>query len=152
WKMGGLRKKTPITFATLLVAGIAIAGVYPFAGFFSKDEILLAAHHHAPWMYWVGTATAAVTAFYVFRALFVTFFGSYRGEAHPHESPRSMTLPLIVLALLSAGGGFLNVPQYLAPMFPLAEGGHDLSLVLISLGAGLFGIATAYIFYVAKPD
>jgi len=153
WKMGGLRKKTPITFATLMIAGVAIAGVYPFAGFFSKDEILLAAHHHAPWMYWVGTATAAVTAFYVFRALFVTFFGSYRGEAHPHESPKSMTLPLIALALLSMGGGFLNVPHYLEPMFPLDHGaGHDMSLVLISLGAGLLGITFAYIFYVAKPE
>lgn len=153
WKMGGLRKKTPITFATLMIAGVAIGGVYPFAGFFSKDEILLAAHHHAPWMYWVGTATAAVTAFYVFRALFVTFFGNYRGEAHPHESPKSMTLPLIALALLSMGGGFLNVPHYLEPMFPLDHGaGHDMSLVLISLGAGLLGITFAYIFYVAKPE
>ncbi len=152
WKMGGLRKKTPITFATLMVAGIAIAGVYPFSGFFSKDEILLAAHHHAPWMYWVGVATAAMTAFYVFRALFVTFFGSYRGDAHPHESPKSMTLPLVALALLSLGGGFLNVPQFLQPMFPLGDHGHDVTLVAIALGAGLLGILMAFVFYVAKPE
>jgi NADH-quinone oxidoreductase subunit L len=152
WKMGGLRKKTPITFATLMVAGIAIAGVYPFSGFFSKDEILLAAHHHAPWMYWVGVATAAVTAFYVFRALFVTFFGSYRGEAHPHESPRSMTMPLVALAVLSLGGGFLNVPHFLEPMFPLAGEAHDFTLVAIALGAGLAGIFIAYLFYVVKPE
>ncbi len=151
WKMGGLRKKTPITFATLMVAGIAISGVWPFAGFFSKDEILLAAYHHAPWMYWVGTATAAVTAFYVFRALFVTFFGEYRGDAHPHESPASMTLPLVALALLSAVGGFLNVPHFLEPIFPLAEGEHNSLLVYISLGAGLLGIALAYVFYVVSP-
>jgi NADH-quinone oxidoreductase subunit L len=152
WKMGGLRKKTPITFATLMVAGVAISGVYPFAGFFSKDEILLAAHHHAPWMYWVGTATAAVTAFYVFRALFVTFFGEYRGHAHPHESPASMTLPLIALAVLSVGGGFLNVPHFLEPMIPLPEAGHDSTLVFIALGAGLAGIALSYVFYVLSPS
>jgi NADH-quinone oxidoreductase subunit L len=152
WKMGGLRKKTPVTFATLMVAGIAIAGVYPFSGFFSKDEILLAAHHHAPWMYWVGVVTAAMTAFYVFRALFVTFFGSYRGEAHPHESPKSMTLPLVALALLSLGGGFLNVPHFLEPMFPLGDHGHDFMLVAVALGAGLLGILLAFIFYVVKPE
>ncbi len=151
WKMGGLRKKTPITFATLMVAGVAISGVYPFAGFFSKDEILLATHHHAPWMYWVATATAGMTAFYVFRALFVTFFGEYRGEAHPHESPTSMTLPLIGLAVLSTVGGFLNVPQFLEPMFPLAEGGHNALLVYIALGSGLTGIVLAYVFYVLNP-
>lgn len=151
WKMGGLRKKTPITFATLMVAGVAISGVYPFAGFFSKDEILLATHHHAPWMYWVATATAGMTAFYVFRALFVTFFGEYRGEAHLHESPTSMTLPLIGLAVLSTVGGFLNVPQFLEPMFPLAEGGHNALLVYIALGSGLTGIVLAYVFYVLNP-
>jgi NADH-quinone oxidoreductase subunit L len=151
WKMGGLRKKTPITFATLMVAGVAISGVYPFSGFFSKDEILLAAHHHAPWMYWVATATAAVTAFYVFRALFVTFFGEYRGNAHPHESPASMTLPLVGLALLSVGGGFLNVPHFLEPMIPLPDVGHDSTLVFIALGAGLAGIALSYVFYVLSP-
>ncbi|MDZ7638951.1 MAG: NADH-quinone oxidoreductase subunit L [Bryobacterales bacterium] len=151
WKMGGLRKKTPVTFATLMVAGVAISGVYPFAGFFSKDEILLAAHHHAPWMYWVGIVTAAMTSFYVFRALFVTFFGEYRGDAHPHESPASMTLPLVALAVLSVGGGFLNVPHFLQPMLPVPEAGHDSMLVYIALGAGLLGIAISYVFYVLSP-
>src|SRR5712692_6770506 len=103
-QMGGLRKYTPITFVTLMSAGIAIAGIPPFAGYFSKDEILAAAFVRAPWMYWIGVVTAAMTAFYVFRALFLTFFGEYRGHHHPHESPASMTGPLIVLALLSAGG------------------------------------------------
>ncbi len=151
WKMGGLRKKTPVTFLTLMVAGVAISGVYPFAGFFSKDEILLAAHHHAPWMYWVATATAGMTAFYVFRALFVTFFGEYRGHAHPHESPPSMTLPLVGLAILSTVGGFLNVPHFLEAMFPLAEGGHDATLVYIALATGLGGILLAFVFYVVNP-
>ncbi|HNY42435.1 MAG TPA: NADH-quinone oxidoreductase subunit L, partial [Bryobacteraceae bacterium] len=95
--MGGLRKKIPVTFITLFCAAIAIAGVPPFSGFMSKDAILLAAHHRHPWMYWVGVATAGLTAFYVFRAIFMCFFGSYRGTAHPHESPVSMTGPLAVL-------------------------------------------------------
>src|SRR5256884_3077732 len=77
-QMGGLRKYTPITFITLMCAGIAIAGIPPFAGFFSKDEILAAAFVRSPWMYWIGVMTAAMTAFYVFRALFLTFFGEYR--------------------------------------------------------------------------
>src|ERR1022692_2249736 len=85
--MGGLRKKIPWTFATMMCASVAIAGVPPFAGFYSKDAILAAADRHAPWMYWVGVITAGMTAFYVFRAIFLAFYGKYRGEAHPHESP-----------------------------------------------------------------
>jgi len=150
-QMGGLRKYTPVTFLTLMCAGIAISGIPPFAGFFSKDEILAAAFVRAPWMYWVGVLTAAMTAFYVFRALFLAFFGEYRGHHHPHESPWVMTGPLVVLALLSAGGGFINVPRWLEPMFPVkAEGGNE-SLVYISVAAGVIGIAIAYVFYVARP-
>src|SRR5579871_830304 len=99
--MGGLRKHTPWTFWTMMCAGVAIAGIPPFAGFFSKDAILLAAYHHAPWMYWLGTLTAGITAFYVFRALFLCFFGEPRGHHHPHESPPSMWVPLAILAVLS---------------------------------------------------
>jgi len=151
--MGGLRHKIPWTFWTMMCAGVAIAGVPPFAGFYSKDEILMAANHHAPWMYWVGVITAGMTAFYVFRAMFLAFFGKYRGEAHPHESPAVMTLPLAALALLSLGGGYIfKVPEFLAPLFPLAEEGHDLGPVLISVAAGLLGIGLAYLFYVARPE
>jgi NADH-quinone oxidoreductase subunit L len=149
--MGGLRKKTPITFAVLLCAGVAIAGVPPFSGFHSKDAILLAAHHHAPWMYWVGVVTAGMTAFYVFRAIFLCFFGSYRGKAHPHESPAVMWVPLAILAVLSLAGGYINVPHFLESMFPLAEEGHDFTLVAISVFAGFAGIALAYLMYVVKP-
>src|SRR4051812_31206390 len=78
-KMGGLAKKIPITCATLFCAGVAIAGIPPFSGHYSKDAILEAAYIHAPWMYWVGVLTAFMTAFYVFRALFLCFFGRYRG-------------------------------------------------------------------------
>lgn len=150
--MGGLRKKIPWTFATMLCAGVAIAGVPPFAGFYSKDAILAAADHHAPWMYWVGVITAGMTAFYVFRAIFLAFFGKYRGEAHPHESPFVMIGPLAVLAALSLAGGWLfKVPGFLAPLFPLAEEGKDIGPVLVSVAFGLGGIALAWLFYVARP-
>src|SRR5450631_1166956 len=113
--MGGLRKKIPITFWTMVCAWVAISG-FPFtSGFFSKDAILVAAYQHAPWMYWVGVLTAGMTAFYVFRAWFMAFTGEYRGKKHdenegagdahgghghgaPHESPFAMTGPLIALA------------------------------------------------------
>ena len=151
-KMGGLRSKIPITFATLMTAGIAISGIPPFSGFFSKDEILLAAHHHAPWMYWVGVITAGMTAFYVFRALFLTFFGTYRGEEHhPHESPASMWIPLAVLAVLSAVGGFFHVPRWLEPLFGEAAGEHSQALVFTSVAAGVIGILLAWLLYVQNP-
>jgi NADH-quinone oxidoreductase subunit L len=151
--MGGLRKKIPWTFATMMCAAVAIAGVPPFAGFFSKDAILVAAHEHAPWIYWVGVITAGMTAFYVFRAMFLTFFGEPRGHAHPHESPAVMLAPLAVLALLSLGGGyFFNVPEFLREFFAAKpEGPEDMTLVGISVAAGVIGIALAYVMYVAKP-
>jgi NADH-quinone oxidoreductase subunit L len=151
-RMGGLRKKTPWTFWTMLAAGVAISGVPPFSGFFSKDAILLAAHHHAPWMYWVGVVTAGMTAFYVFRALFLAFFGAYRGQEHPHESPPVMTLPLVALAVLSLAGGFIAVPAYLSGMFPRPEEHHDVMLVAFSVAAGLAGITLAYVLYVLRPE
>ena len=151
--MGGLRKKIPWTFWTTVCAGVAIAGVPPFAGFYSKDAILMAADRHAPWMYWVGVITAGMTAFYVFRAIFLAFFGRYRGTAHPHESPAVMTAPLAVLAALSlAGGYFFKVPEYLAPLLPLAAEGHDIGPVIISVAVGLLGIGLAWLFYVARPE
>ncbi len=150
-RMGGLRRKIPVTFVTLLCAALSISGVPLTAGFFSKDEILLAAYHHAPWMYWVGTLTAAMTAFYVFRAMFLAFFGEPRGWSHAHESPPVMTLPLAALAVLSLVGGFINVSRWLAPMFPTAETPHDPALVGVSVAAGLGGIGLAWWFYVARP-
>ncbi|MGP8246036.1 MAG: NADH-quinone oxidoreductase subunit L [Bryobacteraceae bacterium] len=150
--MGGLRTKIPWTFWTMMCAGVAIAGVPPFAGFWSKDAILLAVHAHAPWMYWVGTVTAGLTAFYVFRAIFMTFFGEYRGDRHPHESPAVMLAPLVVLAALSLAGGWLfKVPDFLRALFPAQEAPEDASLMAISTAAGLIGIALAYLMYVAKP-
>jgi NADH-quinone oxidoreductase subunit L len=114
--MGGLRTKIPVTFMTMLLACLAIAGVPPFAGFFSKDEILWSAWHSGhPWLWLGGTITAGLTAFYMFRLLFLTFFGEPRSDHahHAHESPRSMTVPLMVLALLSVIGGWVGVPKAL---------------------------------------
>ena len=149
--MGGSWKKIPVTFAVLLCASVAIAGVPPFSGFHSKDAILLAAYAHAPWMYWVGVVTAALTAFYVFRAFFLCFFGSYRGDAQPHESPWIVTAPLGVLALLSLGGGYIDVPRFLTPVFGEPQVVQNESLVYISVGAALAGIFVAWLFYVARP-
>ncbi len=152
-KMGGLRAKLPVTFWCLVVAGLAIAGIPPFAGFFSKDEILAAAAHHSPWMYFVGLFTSLLTSFYVFRAIFLTFFGKYRGEAHPHESPLSMGVPLVILALLSAFGGWIfDVPKYLDGFFPIAENtGNNLMLQTAAVSMGLIGILAAYACYVVRP-
>jgi NADH-quinone oxidoreductase subunit L len=147
-QMGGLFKHMKITAITLLCASVAIAGVPFTSGFFSKDAILVAAYEHAPWMYWVGVITAGMTAFYVFRAWFMTFTGEYRGHAHPHESPLIMTGPLMILAVLSLAGGFINIPHFLEPMFP--EKAENEMLAWLSAGVGLLGILLAYVFYVAK--
>jgi NADH-quinone oxidoreductase subunit L len=104
-------------------------------------------------MYWVGVLTAGMTAFYVWRAMFLAFFGEYRGDGHPHESPAVMTVPLVVLALLSLGGGFLNVPHFLEPAIPaMKEEGDTLPLMLFSVAVGLTGIGLAYVFYYARRD
>jgi NADH-quinone oxidoreductase subunit L len=140
--MGGLKNKLPITYWTFLMGCLAIAGIVPFSGFFSKDSILLAAfeqgEHNSIYyiLYCVGLLTAGLTAFYMFRLLFITFFGGFRGTEeqrhHVHESPAAMTIPLVVLAILSVIGGFVNIPevfthggerltQFLAPLVPNAE-------------------------------
>src|SRR5690606_9087936 len=104
---------------------IAIAGIPPFAGFFSKDEILANAFGNSPVLWGLGVLGAMFTAFYMFRMLFLTFFGSFRGteaqRSHLHESPLSMTLPLMVLALFSVIGGFFNIPSALGGDYGLAN-------------------------------
>jgi NADH-quinone oxidoreductase subunit L len=151
--MGGLKGKIPITFWTLVCAALAISGVPFTSGFFSKDAILSAAYHVSPWYYWIGTITAGMTAFYVWRAIFMTFFGEYRGhhEDHIHESPLSMTGPLMILAFLSIAGGFLfKLPTFLEPILG-PESAEDMTLVAISSAAGLIGIGIAYWMYVVSP-
>ena len=130
-QMGGLKSKLPITHITFLIGCIAIAGVPPFSGFFSKDEILAAAFAKSP-VYWVlGVIGAAMTAFYMFRLYATTFLGKFRGtpnqEAHLHESPMAMTLPLILLAVASAIAGAIGVPEIMGGHHWLS---HQLSSIV----------------------
>lgn len=120
-RMGGLRKKMPITFITFLIGVLAISG-FPFtSGFVSKDEILLAAYAYNPVYFWLATFAAVLTAVYMFRLLFLVFFGGFRGTEHQahhlHESPVAITFPLIVLAILALVGGFIQLPAL--------YGGHE---------------------------
>lgn len=175
--MGGLKKKLPITHLTFLIGCIAISGIPPFAGFFSKDEILAAAYG-ANKIYWVlGFICAGMTAFYMFRLYATTFLGNFRGteeqKHHLHESPWSMTLPLIVLAVLSVIGGWIGIPEvlmanahslehYLSPIFAdsakLAHNAHhmDHQTEYILMGASVL-LALVMIIYALrrfsrKPD
>lgn len=173
--MGGLKSKMPITFITFLIGTIAIAGIPPFAGFFSKDEILAKAFEISPVFWVLGVLGAMLTAFYMFRLLFLTFFGTFRGsqqqKQHLHESPVSMTVPLIVLAILSMVGGFFNVPtvlggnsnlsEFLKPIFEssslivetnLSPLSHETEYLLmaISVSAALISIIVAFIIYISK--
>jgi NADH-quinone oxidoreductase subunit L len=117
-KMGGLRKYIPVTYITFFIGVLAIAGIPPFAGFFSKDEILANAFKQSSIAWGVAVLASVLTAFYMFRLLFLTFFGKARASEdaihHIHESPKSMTIPLIVLAILSIAGGFMGVPELLS--------------------------------------
>lgn len=118
-KMGGLKKFMPVTHITFLLACLAIAGVPPFSGFFSKDEILSAAYASNPVLYYFGVFGALLTAFYMFRIYAMTFLGKFRGtheqEHHLHESPRPMTIPLVILAILAVTAGFIGIPEVFAP-------------------------------------
>lgn len=115
-KMGGLKGKIKITYITMLLGTIAISGIPPFSGFFSKDEILAHTYEHNKLLWVLGMITSMLTAFYMFRMLFLTFFGKFRGtheqEHHLHESPSSMTIPLMILAALSVIGGVLGLPEF----------------------------------------
>ncbi len=173
-RMGGLKKKLPITFLTMLMATIAISGIPPFSGFFSKDEILAHAYEHSPLLWVLGVLGAMLTAFYMFRMMFLTFWGNFRGtheqEHHLHESPVSMTFPLIVLAILSVVGGFIGIPeifgghhwlaQYLSPVFEKSaalagEHGHldhstEYLLMGVSVAAALISAVIAAVRYTSK--
>jgi len=130
-KMGGLKKYLSITFMTMGAATLAISGVPPFAGFFSKDEILVASYGNSPFAFWILSITSVLTAAYMFRLMYLAFYGEFRGthqqQEHLHESPKVMTIPLVILAVLSTIGGFIGLPamvgdhhwlrSYLAPVF-----------------------------------
>jgi len=117
--MGGLRKKLPVTYIVFLIGTLAISGVPPFSGFFSKDEILAGAFAKNPVYYIIGLGGALLTAFYMFRLLALTFSGSFRGTReqldHVHESPSAITIPLIILAFLSIVGGLVGIPEIYMP-------------------------------------
>jgi NADH-quinone oxidoreductase subunit L len=170
FKMGGLRKKMAWTFATFLVAALAISGVPLFSGFFSKDEILYNAFQGGAFVPWLlGVITAGLTAFYMFRLLFVAFYGKSRMdkkvEKQVHESPPVMVVPLVILAALAVVGGYIGLPaalgvgnaidEFLHPVFadsivaPAAAGaGLEWTLMLISVLAAALGILLAYWIYI----
>jgi NADH-quinone oxidoreductase subunit L len=180
-KMGGLKSYIPITFATMGIATLAISGIPPFAGFWSKDEILWKAYQ-SNWIYWlIGLITAFITSFYMFRLLFMTFFGDFHGirvdehghsshshdghgHSEPHESPMVMLVPLMILAFLSTVGGFVAIGHYfehfLDPVFSsgavesareAASGATEYLLMGLSVLLALLGLVSAWILYVSKP-
>ena len=172
-KMGGLRTKIPITFWTMLMGTFAIAGIPGFSGFFSKDEILDQALHVSPVLGWIGVFAAGLTSFYMFRLIFLTFFGAQRYDehhVHVHESPGSMTIPLIVLAILSVAGGWMAAPQFaggvnhfehfLAPVLSAGaetsspEAGPTILQALMGAPviAGLLGLLLAWWMYIQSPE
>jgi len=178
--MGGLRKFMPITYGTMIVASLALVGVFPFAGFWSKDEILADAWADRPWVFVVAMAGVYLTALYVGRMIIMTFWGEYRGglEAEddeqagdapagghhdePHESPALMTLPLVVLAIFALGAGFLNAPgvDWLGDIIEgwlpheteelLTHTDFKLWIAVTSVAVGLAGLFTAWAIYQVK--
>jgi NADH-quinone oxidoreductase subunit L len=155
WDMGGLWKKMPITGWTFFIGILAISGIPPFAGFFSKDEILAAALHNGhPVIFAVGLFTAFLTAFYMSRLFFVAFMGQEKPENHPHESPWVMTVPLIILAFFSVVGGWAALPEHNFGFFvhygEFEHEGIDWVLASISVIAGVLGMGLAYMTYVKR--
>ncbi len=176
-KYGGLKKYMPKTFATFLIATLAISGIPGLSGFFSKDEILWNAYDKGGFIFWfIGVLTAMMTAFYMFRLLSLTFYGKERFDhhhVHPHESPALMTVPLIILAVLSVIGGYIGMPvvfvgehgnlfeNWLAPIYEpaklkLAHFGHgshfvEILLMVISVALALAAIYSALKIYLKKP-
>ncbi len=173
---GGLKKYMPKTAMTFLIAALAISGIPPLSGFFSKDEILWLSFANGSFVLWlIGAITALMTAFYMFRLYFLTFEGKERfGQSvHPHESPSVMTIPLIILAFLAAIGGFIGIPAlfsgeggnmfegWLAPIFENAErklalygthsAGSEITLMIISVILAVGGIWMARNIYLKKP-
>lgn len=151
--MGGLRKYLPITNITFLIAALAISGVPPFAGFWSKDEILVAAYDHNKLLYFVGLFVSGLTAFYMFRIYFGIFWGKDTKYEHtPQESPLSMTFPLMVLALLSVVVGFIPFSDFVTADKAGFEAHLNYPLAAIAVTVGLTGIVLAWIFYKKEKD
>jgi NADH-quinone oxidoreductase subunit L len=172
-KMGGLKKHMPWTYWTFLLASLSIAGIPGLAGFFSKDEILWLAFNGGPagkFVWLLGTIAALLTAFYSFRIVFLTFHGEFRGtheqEHHLHESPKSMTIPLVILAVGAVAAGWVGIPpvlgghnsigHFLEPVLghPEVHGTHaqEWGVMGLSITVGVIGIVTAYFFYLKRKD
>jgi NADH-quinone oxidoreductase subunit L len=177
-KMGGLRSKLPYTWSTYLIGTLAIAGIVPFAGFFSKDEILFYSFQRSPAFWILGAVAAIMTSFYMFRSVFMTFYGQSRVDHetahHLHESPFIMTVPLMVLAFLSLVGGWVGIPifeglnrfgDFVAPVFAPAQAiinaGHHAEhhsvamewlLMGVSLAIAVAGLLFARWIYLTKPS
>jgi NADH-quinone oxidoreductase subunit L len=177
-KMGGLRRELPYTHWTYLFGTLAIAGIFPFAGFFSKDEILFYSLERHPAFWVIGAVAAIMTSFYMFRSVFMTFYGKSRLDPevahHVHESPPLMTVPLMILAFLSLVGGLVGIPIWegahrfgdflapvLAPAKAIIDHGHhaghpsvalEVGLMLLSLGIAIAGWLLARYMYLTKPD
>jgi NADH-quinone oxidoreductase subunit L len=156
WEMGGLAKKMPITTKTFVIGSLALAGIFPLAGFWSKDEILLSAQSNGyTGLYLVGSLVAFLTAFYMFRLVFVAFYGPAKPENHPQESPAVMTIPLMILAFLSVVGGFVGMPWLHTNFgsyvyFGEAHHGYSLTIMVASTLLALAGIYLAYLMYYKK--
>ena len=151
--MGGLRKYMPITNITFLIAALAIAGVFPLSGFWSKDEILVAAFEHNTLLYVVGVFVAGLTAFYMFRLYFGIFWGKDTQHKHePHESPLSMTFPLMVLAFITVVGGLIHFSEYVSADKAGFEAHLNIPLALVATAVGLTGIILAFVFYKKEND
>ncbi|QEE48519.1 NADH-quinone oxidoreductase subunit L [Flavobacterium alkalisoli] len=163
--MGGLRKVMKVTFITFLISTLAISGLPPFAGFFSKDEILMTAFHHNKPLWVIGSVASIMTAFYMFRLLYLTFYKDFRGteeqKKHLHESPGLITFPLIVLAVLAAVGGAISLPgnswlnEYLAPVITRHAEHHHMGtteymLMAVAIVGALIGIGLAYAKYIKQ--
>ncbi len=178
-KMGGLQGHIKITFLTFLIGTIAISGIPPFAGFFSKDEILMHVYEHNKLLWALGVVGSMMTSFYMFRLLFLTFFGTFRGTKHQHEhlheSPLSMTVPLMVLAVLSVFGGALGLPEvfgfnhqlanFMSPLFEHSKTVNALvgaksalphsteyALMFVSVMAVALSMTAAWVLFVKKAN
>ncbi|MBN1375185.1 MAG: NADH-quinone oxidoreductase subunit L [Dehalococcoidia bacterium] len=172
--MGGLRKTMPWTYITFLIGSLSLAGIWPLAGFWSKDEILVSALSYNPILFTLATITVFMTAFYMFRAIFMTFHGEYKGGAEPehgshdshggkpHESPAVMVIPLVILAILAIGAGWINVTGFFGQFMGHHGGAEEVGLLaglfgvfthplpVISLLVAIFGIFLAYAMYIKK--
>ena len=146
--MGGLRKYMPLTHITFLIAALSISGFPGFAGFFSKDEILVAAFEHNKLIYFIGVFVAGLTAFYMFRLYFGIFWGKETKYAHtPHESSKSMTIPMLFLAFMSIATGYIHFSDLVTADHQSFEAHLNLPLAAIAVGVGILGILLAFVFY-----